>query len=254
MDQFVLILLAAALALVLHSLILYARYRPQRRLDLATQRKSGSFLRFFHFLNSQYWSRRERLGFFTIVFVGWFTLGLAQQYADAILNMASMPVSIGGGSYAGPVNIAALKSHFYASSEQDLMLAIAYQQDGQRDQAQRLYRNLPQFAESWNNLGVILKNTGKDQEARAAFEKALQLDPKLAEAALNLGRPPSDFWTEQHQIYLPGRPMLTPPRGEQVDRALLGGSPVRLCLRALGGPFSGIFVVSFFSILAKLAA
>ena len=163
-----------------------------------------------------------------------------------------MPVSIGGGSYAGPANIAALESRLRASPERNLMVALALQQDGQRDKAAGLYRTLPQFPESWNNLGVILKDTGKDDEARAAFERALQLDPGLAEAALNLGRPPSNFWTELHQKYVPDRPMLTPPRGERLERALMGGSPARLYLRALAGPFSGGSTMSFLSAVRSL--
>jgi len=41
-------------------------------------------------------------------------------------------------------------------------------------------------AGSFNNLGIILRGERKDDEARAAFEKAVELDPQLASALWNL--------------------------------------------------------------------
>ena len=251
-DQCILIVLAVFLSAGLYCLVLAARYRPQHRLDVESRKKGAGLGRFSGLLNSQYWTRRERVALFSMVFVGWYTFGLAQEYIQAIFSLATMPISIGGGSYAGPANIAALESRLRGSPERDLMVALAYQQDGQRDKAAGLYRTLPQFPESWNNLGVILKEAGKDDEARAAFEKALQLDPSFAEAALNLGRPASNYWAEIHQKYVPDRPMLSPPGGERLERALMGGSPARLYLRALAGPFSGGSMMSFLSAIRYL--
>jgi len=135
------------------------------------------------------------------------------------------------------------------------LLAIAHQQSGELEQAERLYRSLPDLSESWNNLGVILKNGGKDQEARQAFDRALQLDPGLAEAALNVGRPPAGLWTELHQQYLPGRPMMAPPRRTQVLRAYVGMSLGSLYLRAWAGPFvRGVRLLDIFFLPAPLAA
>jgi tetratricopeptide (TPR) repeat protein len=42
------------------------------------------------------------------------------------------------------------------------------------------------FADVHNMLGVILHDRGKLEEARAAFERALQMSPGYTEAALNL--------------------------------------------------------------------
>lgn len=251
-DQCILIVFAVFISAGLYCLVMAARYRPQHRFDVESRKKGGVLGRFPGLLNSQYWTRRERVALFSMVFVGWYTCGLAQEYIQAIFTLATMPISIGGGSYAGPANIAALESRLRGSPERDLMVALAYQQDGQRDKAAGLYRALPEFPESWNNLGVILKEAGKDDEARAAFEKALQLDPSFAEAALNLGRPPSNYWTEIHQKYVPDRPMLSPPRGKRQERALLGGSPARLYLRALAGPFAGGSMMSFLRAIRSL--
>ncbi|MCB9377748.1 MAG: alkaline phosphatase family protein [Holophagales bacterium] len=41
-------------------------------------------------------------------------------------------------------------------------------------------------AGSYNNLGIVLRGERKDEEARAAFEKAVELDSKLASALWNL--------------------------------------------------------------------
>ncbi|MEO7796029.1 MAG: alkaline phosphatase family protein [Thermoanaerobaculia bacterium] len=41
-------------------------------------------------------------------------------------------------------------------------------------------------ASSWNNAGVVLRGERRDAEARAAFERALALEPKLAAALWNL--------------------------------------------------------------------
>ena len=237
-DLLILLVLCSALAAIAYALVLNARYRPQSRMDLAAHKHAAGLARIAAFLNAHYWSRRERFAFFTIIVVGWVSFGFAGEDLSAILRVASMPIAAGSGSFAGPVTINKFQRDLPETPERDLMLAFAYQQDGQLDGAEFLYRHTPQFAESWNNLGVILKQKGNDQEAKTAFEKALQLNPKLHEAALNLGQPPSDFWTEQHEKYLPGKPMLTPPSGPHITIAYMGGSLAQVLLRALAGPFS----------------
>ncbi len=42
-------------------------------------------------------------------------------------------------------------------------------------------------AAGWTNLGWIYRNMDKAQESIAAYQKALQLDPKQEQAALGLG-------------------------------------------------------------------
>ena len=41
-------------------------------------------------------------------------------------------------------------------------------------------------ASSWNNAGLVLRGEHRDSEARAAFERALDLEPELAAAQWNL--------------------------------------------------------------------
>ncbi len=45
----------------------------------------------------------------------------------------------------------------------------------------------PKFHEAWNNLGNALKGLGRNSEAIAAFEKALEIDPKFHHAWYGLG-------------------------------------------------------------------
>jgi tetratricopeptide (TPR) repeat protein len=172
------------------------------------------------------------------VLVGWLAAGVGAWYVQGTIRLGASVIYSGLGQFSSPAAIADLQS-FPATPDRDLLLAIGYQQAGQIDKAERLYRSLPQFPQAWNNLGVLLKEAGKEAEARQAFQRALEADPGLAEAALNLGQPARSFWTEQHQKYLAGRPMLAPPTRQQVASAYLGGSPARVAWCALSGAFSG---------------
>lgn len=238
LDRALLVILASILAAVLYFLVLYVRYLPQRRLAVAAQARTSGLARRFSLFSLEYWDRRQRIAFLTIVLAGWIAVGVAGAFFQGILKVAAMPISIGMGSLAGPVTNWFFKNRLPATPERDLLLAMACQQSGETEKAERLYRSLPQFAESWNNLGVIQENAGRKAEARQAFERALTVNPNLTEAALNLGRPPQSFWTELHQKYLPGLPMMAPPQREELERAFLGGSRSHLFLRAPAGPFA----------------
>lgn len=50
-----------------------------------------------------------------------------------------------------------------------------------------LVKDLPDYVDAWLNYGSGLKGVGKSNEAKAAFEKALALDPQSAAASFNLG-------------------------------------------------------------------
>jgi len=240
-DRALLVVFASILSVIVYVLVLHARYGPQRRFDRAAKKRPSGFWQVWGFRLAGYWSRRERVAFLSIVLAGWFAMGVAGQYVQTMLRIASSPISMGMGSYAGPETSRFLDRSLPATPERDLLRAFSYQQSGENKMAEPLYRSLPNFAESWNNLGVILKTAGKKQEARQAFERALRLDPSLAEAALNLGRPSQSYWTDLHQKYLPGRPMLAPPKGGRILHAFFGGSFVDVWLRALLGPLSGVF-------------
>jgi tetratricopeptide (TPR) repeat protein len=232
LDPLILLVASTVLAGLASLIILYLRYRPQKRLDQAAGQRAG-----FRFLCMEYWDRRDRLRFFLVVLAAWLSVGLLSQLVNGILRVASVPVSLYGGSFAGPRNVWFLEERLPATPQRDLHLALAYQQSGEREKAASIYRRLPQFAVSWNNLGVLLKEAGKEGEARGAFEEALRLDPSLSEAALNLGRPASDPWTTQYRTYFPGKPMIAPPGRRQSLDAFLGTTWAGLALGSLGGPY-----------------
>ena len=109
------------------------------------------------------------------------------------------------------------------------------QQAGDYASAVGLYRHLPQFPESWNNLGVIWRLQGKDREADDAFRRALRNQPGLSEAAYNLGMATDDYWTKVHREYLPGSPMAAAPSGRIWVEAICGGTLHRRVLVAAAG-------------------
>lgn len=247
-DRALLAIMGFVIAVPAYIVVLYRRYRPQRRKDRAGSRSSK-----LGFTNLQYWTRSQRFGFLLLVLGGWMAVGVAGIYSQAIMNSATIPMGMGMGNFAGPVNVWHLETKFPASADRDLLLAMAYQHSGDVAKAEPIYRRLPDFAESWNNLGVILKNSGKEQEARQAFEQALKLEPDLAEASLNLGRPASDEWTRIHQQYVPGSPMLATPRRHHLDHAFLGSTRDQVWMRALAGPFAGSNVGELFSLTTDAA-
>lgn len=237
LDHTLYLVLASILAAMCYMLVFGLRYRPQMRLDAAARKRSGA--RASAFPNA-YATRGERLTLLAIVLIGWLAAGVGGLFVHAVVRLYESPMSDRLGKFSSPATLANFQS-LSPTPERDLLLAVGYQQAGQTDAAERLYRNLTQFPQTWNNLGVLLKERGKEPEARRAFERALAADPALAEAALNLGRAPHGFWTEIHQKYLPGRAMLAVPTERQYHAAFLAATPGRVIRDALGGPFSGLW-------------
>jgi tetratricopeptide (TPR) repeat protein len=56
----------------------------------------------------------------------------------------------------------------------------------------------PKHAQAWNNLGVTLDAQGKYERARRCFRKAVAADPRYAEAHFNLGL--AYFWRNDHLL------------------------------------------------------
>ena len=70
-------------------------------------------------------------------------------------------------------------------------LGIVLREQGKLEEAiaslQQALRLKPDYAEAHNNLGVVLKDQGKLEEAVASLQQALRLQPDYAEAHHNLG-------------------------------------------------------------------
>ncbi len=233
-DRVILLPLAVMPGVIIFIVVVSNRYTAQRRADLEAGRRKYAIPLFS---NLTYWSRAERWALLLMAVLGWATMGVAGLDAAAFMRAFRAPITSQNGTYDGPI----VRGHFQslpASPERDLLLAMSYQQGGDSRRAEDLYRRLPQYAESWNNLGAILKRRTREQEAREAFQRALQIDPQLHEARLNLDGSTPDLWTELHKRYVPVRPMLAIARPQQLQAAYRGGSHWRpLAWSALRGPF-----------------
>jgi tetratricopeptide (TPR) repeat protein len=224
-DQFYYEALAASLvtttslaAAVLYVVVLYSRYRPQRQARRAAERAAGVSRP--GFCNIEYWRRNERLAFLSIVAVAWIAEGVAGTSLRASSNRSfGYFFDLRSGTLFGSSTTETLESRGVKGPERDLLMAIAYQRDGQPDEAIKLYKGLPQFAEGWNNLGVLLKNSGDDEGSRRAFEHAVQLRPDFPEAEWNLGKPARGDWVKLHERFAVDKPMMTVPRRAQVLKA-----------------------------------
>ncbi len=71
-------------------------------------------------------------------------------------------------------------------------LGLVLRQLGRLDEAEAAYREAlklePRHADARNNLGFLLANTGRPEEARQEYERALALDPDFVRARVNLAR------------------------------------------------------------------
>jgi hypothetical protein len=238
LDRLLLAVQASVLAALALVVALFIKYLPQRRLVPPVPMRSLRLAPGFTTINIGFWSRRERITFVLIVLSGWLAAGVATAYSRVTMLEASAPIGPSMGTLASPTYQRYLTDQLAPTPERDLLTAMSAHANGDVAQAEALYRALPQFAEAWNNLGVILKISGRDRDAQDAFGQALRVDPSLGEASLNAGRGAPTFFTLAHQQYAPDRPMVAPPSSGQLSRAYLGVSGWGVALGALAGPFA----------------
>jgi tetratricopeptide (TPR) repeat protein len=231
--------MACLFALTVHVATLYLRHRPQRRLDLQARANWWS-RRCISFLHLEYARPPERAALFGLAMAIWITIGLLGAIGEEFKLTASVPPLLGQGSLAGPALEWYADSRLRDVPERKLLLAFGHQESGDDQKAAPLYRETPQFAESWNNLGVLLRKAGKESEAREAFRRALELDSSLGEAALNQDGRPRDFWTREYARLFPGRPMPSPPRTERFERAMLNRTRAQAIWQVLAGPLARV--------------
>ena len=77
------------------------------------------------------------------------------------------------------------------TTEETFALAVQNHQKNNLQTAENLYKETinrnPHHVDALNNLGVILKNSGKHQKAKSCFEKAIEIKPDYINAYSNLG-------------------------------------------------------------------
>jgi hypothetical protein len=225
---------AALLALIACFLVFGAHYSQQHRAELAAKQPRPGFFGRLSFFNVKYWTRGQRFGFVLLAVLFWLLVGYGRTRTATILRSAEAPLATFSGSLAG----ARTRDYFAslpASPERDLLIAVSDQHSGEAAKAEVEYRLLPQFAESWNNLGALLAATGKSEDAKQAYEHALQVKPGFPEALHNLGRPVKDEWIQVHDQYLPNQPILAVPTGAQFRTAFSGSREFRI-KQTLKGP------------------
>lgn len=213
------------------------RYRAQRRLDAA----KGVITTYWdkRTRSLSYWTRRERYMMATMVAISWFSLGVMAVVLSGFLRVASMPINGLSGSLASPLTLRHLEK-FPETNGRNFLIALCRQQSGEADTALQLYLSQPRSAQAWNNAGVIYREKGEAAKAKEAFEKALQIDPGLNEAKLNLGQPTTDLWTTQFRNSMPQKAMIAPPTAKQMLEAFMGTSEGGIYLRALAWPLMGL--------------
>lgn len=215
-DRGLLIAIGSILAAVIFIVTRRLRYNAQMRMRRTAAARSGQKPEWV-FGGLAFWSRRERWSLLLLLLAGWLALGYSRVYAQVMTRGMEMPIHVG--ALSGPENF----SRFPPSDERTLVQAIGLQTTNDLSKAERLYRSIPQFAESWNNLGVMLARAGDDAGSRDAFAHAIAIDPALGEAIFNSTGRATTLETETFQKYAPaGMKMMALPSRERWLRAFLG--------------------------------
>jgi hypothetical protein len=248
-DRGLLLAIAASVAAIIFLVTRRVKYMPQMKMRRTAATRSGQRAAWV-FGALGYWTRRERWSLLLLVAIGWLSMGYSRTYAVVMTRALSLQVHVG--ALSGPEDF----SRYPPSDERTLLQAISLQPIDAAE-AERLYRSIPQFAESWNNLGVLLARAGNDAESRNAFARASALDPTLGEAILNTTGQATTQATQTFQKYAPaGMKMTALPARERVIRAYVGPAWSQRHARILLGPFSMVGVPSdlnyLFNVLVML--
>ena len=229
-DRGLLLGLAAIIASVIMILTRRVKYAAQLRMRRDAIARSGQHQQRV-FGGIAYWTRRERWSLLLLIVVGWLALGYSRVYSRAIQTAFAMPIHVG--QVAGPENFA----RYPASDERTLMQAFSQQATGNAAEAERLYRSVPQFAESWNNIGVLRARAGDEAGSREAFARAIALDAALPEAIFNAeGRATTELTQTFAKYAAPEMKMTALPSRDRLLAAYLGSLWTHRYAATLLGP------------------
>lgn len=235
-DRLVLLAIAAAIAAVLWILTRQVKYSPQRRMRAVAAMRSGHGSAGAFGL--RFWNRRERWSLAMLAMVGWIATGLSWTYARILFGAASAQIHVG--SFSDQEDL----ERYPATPERTLLQAIANHTSGNTADAEMRYRTIPQFAESWNNLGVILASQGKTVESRDAFGRALAIDGSLEEARFNLNGEADSHFTQTFKTHaLPDSKLIALPGRDRIFAAWLGDLWTRRYMRMWLGPLDAFATV-----------
>ena len=77
------------------------------------------------------------------------------------------------------------------TTKETFTLAVQHQQKNNLRVAEKLYKEIlkinPNHANTYNNLGSVLKKLGESRKAISYFQKTIQINPNHADAHYNLG-------------------------------------------------------------------
>ena len=138
------------------------------------------------------WSRGELLGLLAGVGVCmWLSMRIATN-VTLIGTSASMPLNMTMGNLGHPAAQHYMQdlveSEKTLAPEARFMVALGLQQAGDPNRAASIYEGLP-FPRAKANLGTLKAARGDLKTATGLWEEALKMDPDLAVAAHNLGKP-----------------------------------------------------------------
>ncbi|MHC4777548.1 MAG: tetratricopeptide repeat protein, partial [Planctomycetota bacterium] len=159
-----------------------------------------------------YWTKGEIVGFILLSLAGSYAANRAMGGAAALGRIAAAPLSVLGGTMGTPDSVVFLERSLGAT-ERRFLHGFALQSEGERDEAEAVYRKLG-TARALNNLGVIAHRRGDEKTAKKFFAQALEKDPELPEANFNLGRPASGPRIERMKKYSIPPPLTALPTRE----------------------------------------
>lgn len=104
---------------------------------------------------------------------------------------AGVAAALGGKTAEAEVDFQQMEQHYPTMPEPSINLAIVLRGAGNLDGAaaalQRAIDRSPDYAVSWNELGLVRRAQGKFTDARTAYNKAIGLDASYAPTYRNLG-------------------------------------------------------------------
>lgn len=234
-DQLFLLGIGCIVAAVLLITNRSIKYHQQSRVHALAEIRSGARApASFRLFGLRYWTRRERWTLMLILVAGWFALGAASSYMQILGKGAALPIHIG--SINGYEKF---ESNYPDTPERVLLQALGASSIGDVAEAEKLYRSTPQFAESWNNLGVIQARSGRIDESRQSFARALEIDPTLPEAILNTSGETRTLVMQALKKYAPDAKHISIPSRDRLFTAYVGDLWTHPWLSAMAGPLQG---------------